>query len=163
MSRALRLLVLLVALVLALAARLARGGRTPRATFNDVEDEVMCDVCGVPLNIAESPRADQRARGDQRLIAQGLTKQQIKDQLVGRVRPAILADPAGRRLRRSPTGSSRSPRSLAALVGARDRAAALAPRAGRAAPAATTPARPGAERRRRARASTRTSRAGVTA
>ena len=31
----------------------------PRASFNDIEDEVMCDTCNVPLNIAESARADQ--------------------------------------------------------------------------------------------------------
>ena len=55
-----------VALVIALAlAVLAPGAlaATPRASFNDVEDEVMCDTCNVPLNIAESPRADQERAG----------------------------------------------------------------------------------------------------
>ena len=40
---------LLAMLALAPAAAL---GAQPRASFNDVEDEVMCDTCNVPLNIA---------------------------------------------------------------------------------------------------------------
>ena len=58
--RAGALLVLLLALAPAAAPA---GAAAPRASFNDVEDELMCDTCNVPLNIAESPRADQeRAR-----------------------------------------------------------------------------------------------------
>src|SRR4029453_15079969 len=36
----------------------AKMGAQSQASFNDIEDEVMCDVCGIPLNIAESPRAE---------------------------------------------------------------------------------------------------------
>src|SRR6266540_3430866 len=50
------------ATVVALLALLALAGAAlaaqPRASFNDVEDEVMCDTCNVPLNIAESDRAE---------------------------------------------------------------------------------------------------------
>ena len=53
----------------------------------------MCPVCGVPLNIAESPRADQERREIKGLIAQGLTKQQILAELKQRYGPAILATP----------------------------------------------------------------------
>jgi cytochrome c-type biogenesis protein CcmH len=53
----------------------------------------MCDVCGVPLNIAESPRAEQQRREIKQLIAKGLTKQQIEDTLVARYGPSILATP----------------------------------------------------------------------
>jgi cytochrome c-type biogenesis protein CcmH len=91
MTRLARLLALLTAL--ALLAAPAALAATPRASFNDIEDEVMCDVCGVPLNIAESPRAEQQRREIKALIAQGKTKQQIKDILVARYGPGILATP----------------------------------------------------------------------
>lgn len=77
-------------LVVAPASALAAA---PRASFNDVEDEVMCDTCNVPLNIAESPRADQERQVIRRLIARGLTKQQILDELKREYGPAILAAP----------------------------------------------------------------------
>ena len=65
----------------------------PRASFNDVEDEVMCDTCNVPLNIAESDRADQERVAIRRLIARGLTKQQILAELERTYGPGILAKP----------------------------------------------------------------------
>ena len=46
----------------------------------------MCVACGVPLNIAESPAGRPRARVHPALIAQGKTKQQIKDRARRRVR-----------------------------------------------------------------------------
>ena len=87
-----------LALLLALVGLLAVGpgsalAATPKTTVNDLEDEVMCDTCNVPLNIAESARADQERAQIRRLIAQGLTKQQIKDRLVAQYGPAILATP----------------------------------------------------------------------
>ena len=83
-------LVALLALVLAPASALAAH---PRASFNHLETEVMCDVCGVPLNIANSPRADQQRQEIKQLIAQGKTEKQIKDILVARYGPSILATP----------------------------------------------------------------------
>jgi cytochrome c-type biogenesis protein CcmH len=92
-----RLLVLLAALLAlagagAVVAPAALAAQ-PRASFNDIEDEVMCDTCNVPLNIADSPRADQERREIRALIAQGLTKEQVKDELRVRYGPAILALP----------------------------------------------------------------------
>jgi len=87
-----RRVALLVVLAL-LAAPSAALGAEPRASFNDIEDEVMCDVCNVPLNIAEAPRADQQRREIRLLIAQGLTKDEIKAELERRYGPAILAVP----------------------------------------------------------------------
>ena len=81
---------LLALLALAPAAAL---GAQPRASFNDVEDEVMCDTCNVPLNIAVSDRADQERAEIRRLIARGLTKQQILVNLEHTYGPAILAKP----------------------------------------------------------------------
>ena len=86
-----RLLALVAALTLALAA--SAHAATPKASFNDLEDEVMCDVCNVPLNIAEAPRADQQRREIRSLIAQGMTKDEIKAELKRRYGPAILAVP----------------------------------------------------------------------
>jgi cytochrome c-type biogenesis protein CcmH len=91
MTRPTRLIALVA--VLALAAASPAMGAQPRASFNDIEDEVMCDVCGIPLNIAESPRAEQQRQELKQLIAQGLTKKQIKDRLVAQYGPSILATP----------------------------------------------------------------------
>jgi cytochrome c-type biogenesis protein CcmH/NrfF len=93
MSRRLARLVALLALVALAAAPAAASAAQPRASFNDLEDEVMCDVCGVPLNIAESPRAEQQRQEIKQLIAKGETKKQIKAQLVARYGPSILAAP----------------------------------------------------------------------
>jgi cytochrome c-type biogenesis protein CcmH len=82
-----------VALLALLALAPAALGAQPRASFNDVEDEVMCDTCNVPLNIAESDRADQERAAIRKLIARGLTKQQILDELERTYGPAILAKP----------------------------------------------------------------------
>ena len=81
---------LLALLALVPAAAL---GAQPRASFNDVEDEVMCDTCNVPLNIAESDRADQERAAIRKLIARGLTKEQILAELERTYGPAILAKP----------------------------------------------------------------------
>jgi cytochrome c-type biogenesis protein CcmH/NrfF len=83
---------LFVALI-ALAAPASALAAEPRASFNDIEDEVMCDTCNVPLNIAESARADQQRREIRALIARGLTKEQVKDELKARYGPAVLALP----------------------------------------------------------------------
>ena len=93
MKRPFRLLALLGALVVALGVASPAMAVQPRASFNDLEDEVMCDVCGIPLNIAESPRAEQQRQELKQMIAQGLTKKQIKDRLVAQYGPSILATP----------------------------------------------------------------------
>jgi cytochrome c-type biogenesis protein CcmH len=92
MTRLHRLAALLAVLALTLVPATATAA-PPRASFNHLESEVMCDVCGVPLNIANSPRADQQREEIKQLIAQGKTEQQIKDILVARYGPAILATP----------------------------------------------------------------------
>ena len=57
MTRLLAVAASLVVLV-ALAAA-APAGAAPRTTLPDVEDEVMCVVCGTPLNLAQAPQADR--------------------------------------------------------------------------------------------------------
>jgi cytochrome c-type biogenesis protein CcmH len=92
MTRLARLLCLLGLVVLVAAPATAMAAQS-RASFNDLEDEVMCDVCGVPLNIANSPRADQQRLELKAMIAKGMTKKQIKAELVARYGPSILATP----------------------------------------------------------------------
>ena len=85
------------ALGIALAALVvaAPAAAAPRADFNDVESQLMCDTCNVALPIANSPRADQERAEIRRLIAQGKTKQQILDAFVAEYGPNVLAEPKG--------------------------------------------------------------------
>jgi cytochrome c-type biogenesis protein CcmH len=85
------LLVALAALLLAAPASAA----TPRTTLPDVEDEVMCPICGTLLQLAESPQALRERAFVRRLIAAGKSKAQIKDALVAQYGPAVLALPRG--------------------------------------------------------------------
>jgi cytochrome c-type biogenesis protein CcmH len=84
---------LLGALLAALLAPALALGATPKASLVDIEDEVMCTTCNVALNIAESPQADRERVFIRGLIAQGLTKAQIKDALVAEYGNDVLALP----------------------------------------------------------------------
>lgn len=86
-------LVVLLAVLLTFSTAVTASAATPRASFNDVEDEVMCISCNVPLNIAESAQATDEREEIRRLIAMGLTKDQILDRLVADFGDQILADP----------------------------------------------------------------------
>jgi cytochrome c-type biogenesis protein CcmH len=68
----------------------------PQTSVNDVEDEVMCPICGTLLELAESPQAKRERALVQRLIAEGKSKSEIKDALVAQYGPAVLALPEGR-------------------------------------------------------------------
>ena len=87
-----RRLLALVA-VLALAAPTAATAATPRTTLGDVENEVMCPVCGTPLNVAESPQANRERDFIRAEVAQGKTKEEIKRDLVAQYGPNVLALP----------------------------------------------------------------------
>lgn len=68
---------------------------TPQAQLPDIEDEVMCPVCGTLLALAiESPQANRERDLIRGLIAQGLTKDQIKDRLVQEFGSEVLATPS---------------------------------------------------------------------
>jgi cytochrome c-type biogenesis protein CcmH len=81
---------ILLALVLLLGLA---GAADPKTTLPDVEDEVMCVECRTALNISQSPVADQERAFIREKIAEGLTKQQIKDALVDAYGPDVLATP----------------------------------------------------------------------
>jgi cytochrome c-type biogenesis protein CcmH len=59
----------------------------------DIEDEVMCPTCGVPLALAFSPQANSERRFIQAEIERGRTKEQIKDALVAQFGAEVLALP----------------------------------------------------------------------
>ena len=63
------------------------------ASLPDIEDEVMCTVCGTPLNQAQSPQAERQRVFIRRLIADGESKDDIKAALKEEYGPAVLALP----------------------------------------------------------------------
>ena len=79
-------------LVLAVPAAPALGA-TPRASFTDIENDVMCVACREPLAVAQSPQAYAERDYIRSLIAQGQTKAQIEKALVAQYGPAVLARP----------------------------------------------------------------------
>ena len=89
MSRVLALAALLLALLPAATALAA----TPQVDLVDVEDEVMCVDCGIPLNTAEGAQPDSQRALIRDLIAQGMTKEQIKQELVAEYGEDVLALP----------------------------------------------------------------------
>ena len=80
------------ALALLLLA-LALTAAAPSASLTDIEDEVMCLECGTALNVSNSDVADQEREFIAELIAQGKTKQEVKDALVAEYGPRVLAEP----------------------------------------------------------------------
>jgi cytochrome c-type biogenesis protein CcmH len=87
--RALALAALLLFLLPSASARTA----TPKVDLVDVEDEVMCVDCGIPLNTAEGAQPDSQRQLIRDLIAQGRTKEQIKQELVAEYGKDVLALP----------------------------------------------------------------------
>jgi cytochrome c-type biogenesis protein CcmH/NrfF len=67
----------------------------PRASLPDVEDEVMCTICGTLLAESDSPQADRERALIRKLIAEGKDKDQIKDVLVAQYGRRVLATPSG--------------------------------------------------------------------
>jgi cytochrome c-type biogenesis protein CcmH/NrfF len=80
----------------ALAALLAAPpalAQEPRASLPDIEDEVMCPICGTPLEHSEAPQAERERELIRDLIAEGRTKEEIKDALVAEYGEEVLATP----------------------------------------------------------------------
>jgi len=99
--RRLALQALLVALIALLAppaafATTATAAATTgaNATLPDIEDEVMCTICGTTLQLSSSPQAERERAFISALIAKGETKDEIKDALVAEYGPEVLAVPS---------------------------------------------------------------------
>ena len=84
---------LLVILALA-AAPVAMAQDCPKTTLADIEDEVMCPVCGTPLGLAsEAPQAQRERAYIERLIASCKSKDEVKQALVAEFGDNVLALP----------------------------------------------------------------------
>ena len=89
-----RWVVALVVALLLLASPASAQEVEPRTTLPDVEDEVMCPVCGTTLELAtEAPQANRERALIQRLVAQCQSKDQVKDRLVAEYGDRVLATP----------------------------------------------------------------------
>jgi cytochrome c-type biogenesis protein CcmH len=66
-----------------------------RTILNEIEEEVMCPVCGTLLGLAESPQATREKAFVEKLVKEGKTKSEIKDELVAQYGDAVLAEPNG--------------------------------------------------------------------
>jgi cytochrome c-type biogenesis protein CcmH len=64
-----------------------------RTSMAEIEPQLMCTTCGIPLELAVSPQADRERADVQRLIDEGLTAAQIKRALVLQLGPSVLALP----------------------------------------------------------------------
>jgi cytochrome c-type biogenesis protein CcmH len=83
----------LIAAALVLALALAPAARAETASLPDLEDEVMCPICGTTLQLSDSPQAEREKQLIRDLIAKGNSKQQVKDELVREYGPDVLATP----------------------------------------------------------------------
>jgi cytochrome c-type biogenesis protein CcmH len=84
----------LAALALLLALPAAAAAACPQTTLGDIEDEVMCPVCGTPLSVAtEAPQAQRERELIERLIARCRSKEEIKDVLAAQFGRRVLATP----------------------------------------------------------------------
>jgi cytochrome c-type biogenesis protein CcmH/NrfF len=64
-----------------------------QASLPDIEDEVMCPICGTTLELSESPQADRQREFIRGLIDEGRSKDEIKDALVAEYGDDVLAVP----------------------------------------------------------------------
>lgn len=71
------------------------AGPDAQTSLADIEDEVMCPICGTALQLSQSPQADRERAFIQELVAEGATKDEIKDALVAEYGSEVLALPEG--------------------------------------------------------------------
>jgi cytochrome c-type biogenesis protein CcmH len=87
-------------IVAALASVVSAGASSAavaeqRASLPDIEDEVMCPICGTLLAHSEAPQAERERALIRKLIERGESKEEIKDALVAEYGPRVLATPSG--------------------------------------------------------------------
>lgn len=81
------------ALAFLLAAPVAEAA-CPKTSLPEIQDEVMCLICGVPLENAGGPSAEDQRTFIREHVEQCETKDQIKAALVDEYGPRVLAVPA---------------------------------------------------------------------
>lgn len=88
-----RVAALAAATLLALGAP-AAAAACPKTSLGDIEDEVMCPVCGTSLELAsEAPQAEAQRAEIQRLVASCASKEEVKARLVAELGEGVLALP----------------------------------------------------------------------
>jgi cytochrome c-type biogenesis protein CcmH len=85
---------LLAVLALVALPAAAAAQECPKTTLGDIEDEVMCPVCGTPLGLAsEAPQAQRERAYIERLIDRCKSKDEVKRALVAEFGDSVLALP----------------------------------------------------------------------
>ncbi|MFT4048895.1 MAG: cytochrome c-type biogenesis protein CcmH [Solirubrobacterales bacterium] len=74
-------------------APLAQAADCPKTSLLDIQDEVMCVICGVPLVNAGGPQSEDERDFIRERADKCETKDQIKDALVAEYGTAVLAMP----------------------------------------------------------------------
>jgi cytochrome c-type biogenesis protein CcmH len=83
-----------VLVLLAGATPAAIAAACPKTTLEDVEDEVMCPVCGTPLELAtEAPQAARERELIRRLVDSCRSKDEVKAALAAQYGEDVLAVP----------------------------------------------------------------------
>lgn len=82
-----------LATLAALALALPGSAAAQEASLTDIEDEVMCPICGTTLELSESPQADREREFIRLRIERGQSKEEIKDALVAEYGEDVLAVP----------------------------------------------------------------------
>jgi cytochrome c-type biogenesis protein CcmH len=70
-----RVALLVLTLTVLLSPTAAAAVSNPRASLPDIEDEVMCPICGTLLELSEAPQAVRERVFIRRLIAEGQSKE----------------------------------------------------------------------------------------
>lgn len=89
--RAGRLLALLMVAMIGFGGVPASAPAQP--SLPEIEDEVMCPICGTLLSLSHAPAAERERVFIRKLIRQGKTKDEIKDALVAEYGGQVLALP----------------------------------------------------------------------
>jgi cytochrome c-type biogenesis protein CcmH len=89
-----RLFAVILAMAIAAASLSPATAPAASASLPDIEDEVMCTICGTTLQLSSSPQAERERAFINDLIAQGKSKDEIKAALVDEYGPEVLAVPS---------------------------------------------------------------------
>ena len=82
-----------LAAAIAAVALLAPAASAQEASLTDIEDEVMCPICGTLLELSEAPPGRAPARPDPPPDRAGPRKEEIKEALVAEYGEEVLATP----------------------------------------------------------------------
>jgi cytochrome c-type biogenesis protein CcmH/NrfF len=95
MRRALPIAMLGLVALASFAVPALGSSPSPQVSISDLEDEVMCPICGTLLELSDSPQARREKAFIAKLIAAGRTRSEIKDALVAEYGNEVLAQPRG--------------------------------------------------------------------